>query len=105
VTGAARTGRRPRARWYSRRSRTARKIAARAVALLALAVGLRLLGGAGDPLDATRPATPAARGVPAEIKPRKFPRDTIEIKDAFLQTKVPELLPQRRPATRSPTAS
>ena len=37
----------------------------------------------------------AARGVPAEIKPRKFPRDTIEIKDTFLQTKVPELLPQR----------
>jgi len=37
----------------------------------------------------------ASRGVPAEIKPRKFPRDTIEIKDAFLQTKVPELLPQR----------
>src|SRR5262249_5168630 len=37
----------------------------------------------------------ASRGVPAEIKPRKFPRDTIEIKEAFLQTKVPELLPQR----------
>ena len=37
----------------------------------------------------------AARGVPAEIRPRKFPRDTIEIKDAFLQAKVPELLPQR----------
>jgi murein DD-endopeptidase MepM/ murein hydrolase activator NlpD len=37
----------------------------------------------------------AARGIPAEIKPRKFPRDTIEIKDAFLQAKVPELLPQR----------
>jgi murein DD-endopeptidase MepM/ murein hydrolase activator NlpD len=37
----------------------------------------------------------AARGIPAEVKPRKFPRDTIEIKEAFLQAKVPELLPQR----------
>jgi len=37
----------------------------------------------------------ASRGIPAEIRPRKFPRDTIEIKDAFLQAKVPELLPQR----------
>ena len=35
----------------------------------------------------------ASRGIPAEIKPRKFPKDTIEIKDAFLQGKVPELLP------------
>jgi murein DD-endopeptidase MepM/ murein hydrolase activator NlpD len=42
----------------------------------------------------------ASRGIPAEIKPRKFPKDTIEIKDAFLQAKVPELLPQR-PATDS----
>ena len=42
----------------------------------------------------------ASRGIPAEIRPRKFPRDTIEIKDAFLQAKVPELLPQR-PATGS----
>jgi murein DD-endopeptidase MepM/ murein hydrolase activator NlpD len=42
----------------------------------------------------------AARGIPAEIKPRKFPRDTIEIKEAFLQAKVPEMLPQR-PATES----
>src|SRR3989454_3480337 len=42
----------------------------------------------------------ASRGIPAEIRPRKFPKDTIEIKDAFLQAKVPELLPQR-PATDS----
>src|SRR2546426_2096247 len=27
----------------------------------------------------------ASRGIPAEIRPRKFPKDTIEIKDAFLQ--------------------
>src|SRR5262249_59150171 len=39
----------------------------------------------------------ATRGIPAEIKPRKFPKDTIGIKDAFLQAKVPELLPQRPP--------
>jgi murein DD-endopeptidase MepM/ murein hydrolase activator NlpD len=37
----------------------------------------------------------ASRNIPAEVRPRKFPRDTIEIKDAFLQAKVPELLPQR----------
>jgi murein DD-endopeptidase MepM/ murein hydrolase activator NlpD len=36
----------------------------------------------------------ASRGIPVEFKPRRFPRDTIEIKDAFLQAKVPELLPQ-----------
>lgn len=40
----------------------------------------------------------AARAVPAELKPRKFPHDTIEIKDALLEAKVPELLPQRPPA-------
>jgi hypothetical protein len=39
----------------------------------------------------------ASSAVPAELKPRKFPRDTIEIKDAFLEAKVPELLPQRPP--------
>ena len=36
----------------------------------------------------------ASRPIPSEVKPRRFPHDTIEIKDAFLQTKVPELLPQ-----------
>jgi len=35
-----------------------------------------------------------SRGIPAELRPRRFPHDTIEIKDAFLQAKVPELLPQ-----------
>jgi murein DD-endopeptidase MepM/ murein hydrolase activator NlpD len=39
----------------------------------------------------------AARTVPAELKPRKFPHDTIEIRDALLEAKVPELLPQRPP--------
>ena len=39
----------------------------------------------------------ASRGIPSEVRPRKFPKDTIEIKDAFLQAKVPELLPQRPP--------
>ena len=39
----------------------------------------------------------ASRGVPSELKPRAFPRDTIKLSDAFLQAKVPELLPQRPP--------
>src|SRR2546421_848617 len=39
----------------------------------------------------------ASRGIPSELRPRRFPRDTIEIKDPFLQAKVPELLPQRPP--------
>ncbi|HEU5320141.1 MAG TPA: M23 family metallopeptidase, partial [Methylomirabilota bacterium] len=39
----------------------------------------------------------ATRGIPSELKPRKFPRDTIEVKDAFLQAKVAELLPQHPP--------
>jgi murein DD-endopeptidase MepM/ murein hydrolase activator NlpD len=37
------------------------------------------------------------RGVPVELKPRAFPRDTIKLSEAFLQAKVPELLPQRPP--------
>jgi murein DD-endopeptidase MepM/ murein hydrolase activator NlpD len=41
----------------------------------------------------------ASRGIPGELKPRKFPHDRIEIKDAFLQAKVPELLPQSPPGT------
>jgi hypothetical protein len=39
----------------------------------------------------------ASRGVPAEWLPRRFPHDTIRITDAFLQAKVPELLPQYPP--------
>jgi murein DD-endopeptidase MepM/ murein hydrolase activator NlpD len=35
--------------------------------------------------------------VPAELKPRRFPRDRIVVRDAFLQAKVPELLPQHPP--------
>jgi murein DD-endopeptidase MepM/ murein hydrolase activator NlpD len=35
-----------------------------------------------------------SRGIPSEVRPRRFPRDTIDLKDGFLQTKVPELLPQ-----------
>jgi murein DD-endopeptidase MepM/ murein hydrolase activator NlpD len=35
--------------------------------------------------------------VPTELKPRAFPRDTITLTEAFLQAKVPELLPQRAP--------
>jgi murein DD-endopeptidase MepM/ murein hydrolase activator NlpD len=40
----------------------------------------------------------ATRTIPAELKPRAFPKDTIAISDAFLQAKVPELLPQRAPS-------
>jgi murein DD-endopeptidase MepM/ murein hydrolase activator NlpD len=40
----------------------------------------------------------ASRGVPGELKPRAFPRDTIKLSEAFLQAKVPELLPQRPPS-------
>jgi murein DD-endopeptidase MepM/ murein hydrolase activator NlpD len=36
----------------------------------------------------------ASRAIASELRPRRFPHDTIEIKDAFLQAKVPELLPQ-----------
>jgi murein DD-endopeptidase MepM/ murein hydrolase activator NlpD len=39
----------------------------------------------------------ASRGIPGELKPRKFPHDRIEIKDSFLQAKMPELLPQHPP--------
>src|SRR5207244_3519033 len=38
----------------------------------------------------------ASRGIPSELRPRRFPRDSIELKDAFLAAKVPELLPQRQ---------
>jgi hypothetical protein len=55
---------------------------------------------AGTPLAVTgrdEAGNAATRGVPAELKPRPFPRDTIILSEAFLQTKVPELLPQRAP--------
>jgi murein DD-endopeptidase MepM/ murein hydrolase activator NlpD len=39
----------------------------------------------------------ATRGIPGELRPHRFPHDTIELKDPFLQTKVAELLPQRPP--------
>jgi murein DD-endopeptidase MepM/ murein hydrolase activator NlpD len=38
------------------------------------------------------------RGVPFELKPREFPRDTIDVTNSFLQAKVPELLPQHPPS-------
>jgi murein DD-endopeptidase MepM/ murein hydrolase activator NlpD len=40
----------------------------------------------------------ATRGVSTEVLPRRFRRDTIDVKDAFLQAKVPELLPQHPPS-------
>jgi murein DD-endopeptidase MepM/ murein hydrolase activator NlpD len=39
-----------------------------------------------------------ARPIPVELKPRRFPHDTIEVKDDFLRAKVPELLPQHPPS-------
>src|SRR4030095_1208640 len=35
------------------------------------------------------------RGVAAEIKPKRFPTDTIELKEEFLRDKVAELLPEK----------
>src|ERR1043166_8472434 len=55
---------------------------------------------AGTPLGVTardEAGNTAARGGPVELKPRAFPRDTIKLSEAFLQSKVPELLPQRPP--------
>lgn len=39
----------------------------------------------------------ATRALTVELKARAFPRDTIELKEAFLAAKVPELLPQAPP--------
>jgi murein DD-endopeptidase MepM/ murein hydrolase activator NlpD len=67
------------------------------VALIALPWDFK----AGTPLAVTardEAGNVATRGVPAELKPRPFPRDTINITEAFLQAKVPELLPQRPPS-------
>jgi hypothetical protein len=36
-----------------------------------------------------------SRSVAVEVKPRRFKTDTIEIKDEFLELKLPELLPER----------
>ena len=40
----------------------------------------------------------STRAIPGELKPRKFPRDTIQVKEPFLRAKVEELLPQRPPS-------
>ncbi len=37
----------------------------------------------------------ASRSIASEIKPRKFPRGTVDLKEDFLQRKLPELLPER----------
>ncbi|MBI2553414.1 MAG: peptidoglycan DD-metalloendopeptidase family protein [Candidatus Rokubacteria bacterium] len=36
-----------------------------------------------------------SRSLSSEIKPRKFPTGTVEVKEEFLQRKLPELLPER----------
>jgi murein DD-endopeptidase MepM/ murein hydrolase activator NlpD len=66
------------------------------VALIALPYDFN----AGTPLAITardEAGNTATRSVPTELKPRPFPRDTIKLSEAFLQAKVPELLPQRPP--------
>jgi murein DD-endopeptidase MepM/ murein hydrolase activator NlpD len=67
------------------------------VALLALPYDYA----AGTPMTITaqdEAGNTTTRGIPGELKPRAFPRDTIKVTDAFLQAKVPELLPQHPPA-------
>ena len=39
----------------------------------------------------------SSRGIPGELKMRRFPGDRIEVKDSFLQAKMPELVPQHPP--------
>jgi murein DD-endopeptidase MepM/ murein hydrolase activator NlpD len=39
----------------------------------------------------------ASRGVPTEVRARRFRADRIRLTESFLETKVPELLPQRAP--------
>ncbi len=67
------------------------------IALLALpwdfALGTPLTVSATDEAGNT-----ASRGIPTEVRPRRFRSDTITVSESFLQTKVPELLPQRPPA-------
>jgi murein DD-endopeptidase MepM/ murein hydrolase activator NlpD len=43
-------------------------------------------------------ANVASRAVPSVLLPRKFRHDRIDLKDGFLEAKVPELLPQRPPS-------
>jgi murein DD-endopeptidase MepM/ murein hydrolase activator NlpD len=55
---------------------------------------------AGTPITVTaedEAGNSTSRGISAEVLPRRFRRDRIEIKDAFLQAKIPELLPQHPP--------
>jgi murein DD-endopeptidase MepM/ murein hydrolase activator NlpD len=66
------------------------------VALLALPWDLPL-GTAISVTAADEAGNTVTRGVPAELRARRFPRDTIEIRDAFLSAKLPELLPQHPP--------
>ncbi len=40
----------------------------------------------------------ATRGIPAQVLPRRFRHDVIEVTDALLHAKVPELLPQHPPS-------
>jgi murein DD-endopeptidase MepM/ murein hydrolase activator NlpD len=55
-------------------------------------------GGAVGVSAADEAGNAVTRSIPAEVLPRRFRRDVIEITDAFLQAKVPELLPQHPPS-------
>jgi murein DD-endopeptidase MepM/ murein hydrolase activator NlpD len=66
------------------------------VALIALPYDFA--GGALSIVAQDEAGNTATRAIPGELKPRKFPRDRIQLRDPFLQTKVEELLPQRPPS-------
>lgn len=40
----------------------------------------------------------ATRGIASEVRPRRFPRDRLEVQDSMLRVKVPELLPHHPPS-------
>jgi len=71
--------------------------AARGVRVALLALPYDYAGGALAISAVDEAGNAATRGIPGELKPRKFPSDRIEIKDSFLQAKMPELLPQHPP--------
>lgn len=67
------------------------------VALVALPYDFR----AGTPMTITaqdEAGNAVTRGIPGELKPRRFPHDTIRVNDELLRLKVPELLPQFAPS-------
>ncbi|MBM3219132.1 MAG: M23 family metallopeptidase [Candidatus Rokubacteria bacterium] len=72
--------------------------AARGVRVALLALPYDYTGGALTIRAVDEAGNLASRGIPGVLKPRRFPTDRIEIKDSFLQAKIPELLPQHSPS-------